>query len=319
MAQTRSIGANLLATPTVLRGSAVVAAGAGVTPPATFDTTKLQNTLRVPIEITEILVTVHEFGSLDRAGTTNEDAGAAIEMDLRVGGKHLTNGFVPFQTLAPWNSGEDSAWSAGGALTAAATFNQRRIVLPEPIRLRPNVGFSGAARRAPVETVTSASAVTTTVTLTAIGRVVPEGILSPTAQALPLWTAATLLATATVLVPKTSERDLFNPLQVPLDVARIVVASSKAGAAGQSASGPLGLGAIEYDPILRMRWPNGDLLGVDPIYLQSAFIREHTIAHKFQLPGGSRVTAAFDFTNPGAGATTPYLQIAIFGTRREVL
>lgn len=316
----RSVASNLINLPIVLRGTATIPANAGTTTPVTLDTTRLQNTLRVPIEITELLVTVRAARWIDGVSVLNERVGAGVELDLRVGGRHLTNGFVPFQVLAPWDFLEDGVWNEGniqGESTLAIGFNQRRVVLPAPIRLRPGVGFSGAARRNVPAGVTAVPTAAELVSVVAIGRAVPAGILSMTTQQLPLWISATLIATPSVPIVSTTERDLFNPLAVPLDVAQIITATGEFAATRMYCPAPE---LTELDPVLTLRWPNGDFLSESPSFYQASIIREHSIVDRFQLPPGSRINAEINATNAfGQIGDSAYAQIAVFGTRREVL
>lgn len=308
-----SIAPNMRSVPVVMRSSANTPIMAGMTVPVAFDNTKIQNTYRVPIEINEILITCSGWTDQGGVEINNTQPGAITELELRVRNYDMTNGFIPFEVMAPFLAAEDNANLRIDILTSNDTyiFAQRRVVLPSPIRLLPGVGFSGRIRNNGVG-LTNVPTVSTTVSIAFLGRTVPEGIMRPTVQAIPIWTAASLRHTNAAT--RTVENDLKNPLAVPLKVEQIITSSNDYGPTRADLND-----STWQDPKFRLRFPNGDLLNQNQIQFQSAFIRRHALAAKFEMPSFSRLSAEVEFNgllpNEGSWLTN----IAVFGTRQEVL
>lgn len=315
-----NVSSQVVATPITLRAAAALPIAAGVTVPVSFDMTKLQNTLRVPIEITEMLVTSRVNLLVANVLQANAEAGSAVELNVRVVDRSLTQGFVPFGVIAPWDVNEDEVWAK--TIQANSSFwtsrVQRRVIFSAPIRLRPGMGFSVAARRNVPALTTAVPLSAETVSIAFIGRVVPGSSLQPTAQDLPYWIAATLNAPTTLNTISTVENDLKNGLDSPLSVSRVISHARKYDEVSVYAtshnSTPSG---NDEDALMTLRWPNGDLINDTPVYMQSAFIREHAMSGSFSLPAASRVNLSLEYKS--ARSFNWLTSIALFGTRREVL
>jgi hypothetical protein len=332
--RTALVNPNVGAMPIVLRTTATIPpSGAGVTTPVTFDSTKVQNTLRVPIEISEILVTV--FCQEDSSTTTVQPCsmGSGVELDLLAGHHVLTDGFIPFAVLAPWNSSDvgfsrafEHAVTANGRDDVRTT---RRIVLPQPIRLAPGVGFSGRTRRRPPTGMTSVTTGSQMVVLTLLGRAAPSGPRAPTMQRLPFWSHTRLALSSTTKTAESTEHEFRNPLSAEFAVERIIAAEI----GGLTAAFPIttactirsdlvaaGLsivGSKVFDPDVQLRWPNGDLLNTERALPASAlFLRNWAYAHPFALAPNTRVRATVSQNVITYGYD---FLMSLFGTRMEVL
>jgi hypothetical protein len=319
------INMNMVPTPIVLRTTATIPSGGVGTVPVSLDSTKIQNTLRVPIEITTMIVTVH--GTPQAAGPTYPvlgQFGAAVDVDLSVHRYKMTDGFVPFPVLAAWNDVDDAPFStsiepAAGNASVHTERTTRVITFPQPIRLAPGVGFSGRVRRNPPSTVTGVATAAQTIAVTLIGKTLPEGIHKPTVQRIPFWTSGRIAmrsaGRALPLSVDSSDQELRNPLSIDLAVDRMITASITATAAYAIVDSIGAVGAISA-PRLQLRWPNGDLLNSDDVVEQAAlFARRHSYVHPFTLSPNTRVRA----TLRALVATDVDFLLALFGTRPEVL
>lgn len=149
--------------------------------PLSFLTRDLINTLRVPIEITELHFSITELATLYGAVAVQGTWAGGFEVSLTVGPHQITNGFVPLVGLEVRRDSSSPEGSSG-----AITGQTVRWILAQPLILKPNEGISGMARLSPNLTYPDGGAVQTcTLSMVARGRRLPAGTPVPSHRALP--------------------------------------------------------------------------------------------------------------------------------------
>jgi hypothetical protein len=150
----------------------VTIAGGVISAPAQFPTRDLMNTLHVPVEVTEL-----NFMAVGApAGTLT----GAWEVSLALGSRMI----AAFCPLAALTVRRDAKFFES-ILNAAASSLCYRWILPQPLIVAPNEGFTGLAR------ITSAIPVndgTFSLVMVARGRRMPQGTPVPRTRAIPYAT-----------------------------------------------------------------------------------------------------------------------------------
>jgi len=172
-------------TPVILTTGATpltIALTAGVPgPQVNLPTLDLMNSLRVPIEITELCFAV------------DQPSDAFIEMlhfdiSLSIGPYPITFGFCPVAAIAPRREMSPFEYPFVGPPPATALVaDQLRWVLPRPLLVHPSEGFSGAVRLNPRCAPYQAAPQTGNLhfSMTARGRRCPNGTALSAGRAIP--------------------------------------------------------------------------------------------------------------------------------------
>lgn len=277
--------------------------GAG-TPPVAFDATKLMNTFRVPIEVSELTFMTLETGSV-------ADILPLMQVSIKLGRQSITDDFVPLFTIAPYKVtyGDSYVSSAAGHTTASI----RRLMFPKPIVLAPGQGF-GIQARIPAVTDLAASALTSnaTVKVGMIGRLLTETDRLPSVNLLPIISAVELSQSHR----RSLEMELRNPLTKAIDVRRLVYGPWDYSVDAVFAH----FSSLENTAAtITLRYPNGDLLTPDADLLprREMFSPVQVCPIRFKLEGGARLDASVSAATEAG--TKSHFQIALFGTREEAL
>jgi hypothetical protein len=168
-------------TPVILSGAATLTVAAGVTsPPASFPSAGLINSLTDPIEICDLVLATTIQANIPQA---------PIEILLRAGRHGLTNGLVPLTAISPV---PESLGSSSPLLAGGITFGTRvrRWIFPRPMILRPGEGLAGTIGFSGLVTYGQATG-TVIVRLAARGRRVPKASV-PAITPYPFCTGAWL-------------------------------------------------------------------------------------------------------------------------------
>ena len=123
---------------------AIIVAGGIPGPAVNLPTRDLTNTLRVPIEVTELHFVVDEppLGTLVTGGIIYD----GFEINLSIGRHSITQGFCPLIALGLRRDSDRSE----GVNISPIFANTIRWVLPTPLLVAPNESFNGSIRLSPI-------------------------------------------------------------------------------------------------------------------------------------------------------------------------
>lgn len=279
---------------------------------ATFDSAKLMNTYRVPIEVTALRMLVEPRPS---GVVTNLILSPFVRLELKLGRHYMTDGAVPISIMAPyrmWEQRKESFLTANDP----TELSMRTIVLPRPIYLKPGMGLSGHAEIVADEMTTGAAAFgqdfTVNVHLAMIGRFLEDNGRVPEMHDVPMISHTQLTGTH----PRSLEEELRNPLSKSLRVHRLTgtIASQSVGGATSWREAYSTLFASTVFHTVEIAFPNSDALSESEMEFAHIFGQMRTYPCSFDLPANTRLRAKSRLTDAGYG-----LQIGLFGTRPEVV
>lgn len=288
---------------------------------AQFDTSKLMNTLRVPVEVREIRVSV-ETRPLSAANVRSIEASTLVQLEGKFGEHYITDGPIFYSVMAPYRLVSDPMDAYPIANIQTAQFTVRRIILPKPLYVAPGVGFSFTAM---IVNSSFVSGIHTdfdvVVYVSLLGRYLGSDA-KPQFNYVPM--ISDVLLTQSNLI--STEVDFRNPLSKPLQVHRIVAAAPlRFVSVGPVTSGESLLNALDLrlpikDSTVEMRFPNGDLACEDPVdLLRSLFGPMRTWPASFEMPANERIVAKISANTSQAADPIVGYEFGLFGTRPEVI
>lgn len=179
-------------TPVILTSGttplAILVAGGIAGPPVLLPTLDLMNTLRVPIEVTELHFSTDEpqgnFGILD----------LALELSLSAG-RYMISRYCPLVALGVRRDSDVHETTNVSLISG----HQVRWILPKPLILAPNEGFSGAIRMSPNLSPFAANG-TVNFTMTARARRLPLGSQVPAVRSVP-YASGWIFSPANIAIP----------------------------------------------------------------------------------------------------------------------
>lgn len=322
--------------PAVLSARVTIGPGGA---PVVFDTSKLVNLSRTPMEIHELIVTAVEQADGWSNGFTTP---AAVVMLRGALGQHgMTDGYAPMAVLGPSRTFEiedirnlpqlitgEQAFGRGVSSTVRWRFH-RSVVL------RPGSGFNFGARYSPEDSaLISVTPFDVRVTLTAVGRYLPQGAAIPAAQFVP-YVSATRLDVGDVTTggdrSRISQQDeLRNPMDKPVTIRRIVGmrfirpdTPTKDFVVG-FAGGNDGVALIDDNftsDLIDFRFADGTKLSDGRVPFDGVFAQRFALEGEFVVKPGGRCVVDLLAKQRTSAATNPYeiLKIGIVGDRPEVM
>lgn len=301
------------ATTTSVSLSYVAASFAGVK--ADFDTSKLINSFRVPIEVMALRILIEPRPS---EAVTDLVLAPFIYLEAKLGKHYLTDGPVPVSILAPYRK-----WEAGQEVFATADdFSQlsmRTIVLPRPLFLRPGVGFAVQAS-IPADSFTSgtnafASNFSVNVHVAVLGRFIGDGEKIPEMHELPMVSFGQMEDRQKYLLLET---DLRNPLSKSIRVHRLTGTKIVSHNPGTEVMNEEFTTRSTTD-FFQLRYPDGSLaMSEDRIEFTHVFGQMRTWPASFDLAANQRLVARVTKSALGGTAVRGF-QIGLFATRPEVV
>ena len=312
---------------------------------AQFDTQALANQIAAPISINALrfgfnvpVDPVTNLGAWPAFASTGRSG--IVQINGRVGLHELTNGYTSIIALGQARMSEiqDASYISGGAVYGAgddttAQVEQVTWRFDRPLVLRPGVGFDFTARLDPIalaymgfpDGVSSYPAAT--LTISAIGEVLPKASKIPASQMVPFASGGTIVSPVGNPVPQfdvvSGEGSLVNRLAKDVQGHRIMgvrffTKNSTAAGSMHILDGAGPYGQDQFD----MVFPGGrPLSGNGPIPVESIFRRTHVLAGDFDFPSGQRIVVRWLGASRSVNATTARLQymLAALGDRAEVL
>ncbi len=313
---------------------------------AQFDTQALSNQIAAPISIHslqfDLAIPENVITGLPAWRAFSPTAIAlAAQISGRVGLHDLTNGYTSIVALGPSRRSELEVPSFfadgvyfGPSDDTASLASQVAWRFDRPLILRPGVGFDFTARLDPVslsymglpDGITSYQAAT--LTISAIGEILPKSAKVPASQMVPFAAGGTIVSPGGSPIPQfdvfSGEGSLVNRLAKDVQGHRIVGTrffTPNSAAVPNVAFLYDGQGAYGQDR-LEMTFPGGRALsGNGPIPVESVFGRTHALSGDFDFPAGQRVVVRWLGASRSTGATAARLQytLAALGDRAEVL
>jgi len=177
--------------------------------PVSLTTRDLINSLRTPIEVTELHFVVTETNVL-LANNVGWWMGG-IEVNLALGIHQLTQGFCPVGALGVRREALALEGNLSGGAAPPIYSNTIRWILPQPLIVGPNEGFSGSMRLSPNLTpFPTGGTGNTVVTLSMVarGRRLPAGTPVPASRAVP-FASGWIFSAASANAPDVSFQNVF--------------------------------------------------------------------------------------------------------------
>ena len=208
--------------------------------PIQIPTQDFVNTLRVPIEITEL-----SFNAVVNRGSTDQ---LPWEISLNVG-KHLICSNCPLYVLGT----QRDSWVDERSQSTERGATQRRWIFGRPLILAPNEGLSGTIRCAPSVPLQSRGTYTTNMVIVARGRRLPSGTPVPRVRAIPYASGVYIIRAGGV--PDTTLRNTFS---ATLHVTHLGIGMAPGSGGGRAAvPGPDAVAATFAQQLVRVNAPGG--------------------------------------------------------------
>jgi hypothetical protein len=283
-----------------------------------FDSSKLLNTYRTPIEVREILVNTITYSYDGKV-----DASYLTYLEGKFGQNYITDGPTPIALLSPHKvdatgQGDIHLIENSDPVYVAC----RRIILPKPLYLPSGKGFSFVASIQPSEFTTKINTLgynfDVDVFVGIVGRFLTASDPRPKSNLVPMFSHAEMTQNRRISI----ETELRNPLTKPLRVKRLIGVSPRWGTVPGSMINVNGYESYSTGTEIEFKLPDGSPLSEDAIdFKRGIFGQMRVMPCDFELPANSRIRAQIGVNaseNGGIAGIIGY-QVALFGTREEMI